>query len=56
MNSAMVGGNQMLAGQGLDNVYAETSSGSPIDYLSDALGSTVAVTDSEVAPYVKTTG
>ena len=49
MNPAVVGGSQMLAGQGLDNVYAETSSGSPMSYLSDALGSTLAVTDSSGA-------
>jgi RHS repeat-associated protein len=48
-NPATVGGNQILAGQGLDDFYAQTSSGSTTSYLSDALGSTVALTDTSGA-------
>jgi RHS repeat-associated protein len=49
LNPATIGGSQILAGQGLDDFYAQTSAGSTTSYLSDALGSTVALTDSNGA-------
>ncbi len=48
-NPAIVAGTQILAGPGLDDFYAQTSSMSATSYLSDAQGSTVAVTNSSGA-------
>jgi RHS repeat-associated protein len=44
-NPATVGGDVMLAGQNVDEFYAQITGGIPVSYLQDALGSTVALTD-----------
>jgi RHS repeat-associated protein len=49
LNPATVGGSSILAGQGLDDFYAETNSSATTSYISDGLGSTVAATNSSGA-------
>jgi RHS repeat-associated protein len=45
-NAATVSGNQILAGHGIDELYAQVGVSSTRSYLLDALGSTLALTDS----------
>jgi RHS repeat-associated protein len=49
LNPATVGGSSILAGQGLDDFYAETNASATTSYVSDGLGSTVAATNSSGA-------
>jgi RHS repeat-associated protein len=48
-NPAMISSNQMLAGSGLDEIYAQINSSGTTSYLRDGLNSTVAVTNSSAA-------
>ena len=48
-NPATVSGNQILAGQWFDDFFAQVTPGGTQSYLSDAFGSTVAVTNSSGA-------
>jgi len=48
-NPAMISTNQMLAGSGLDEIYAQINSSGTTSYLRDGLNSTVAVTNSSAA-------
>jgi RHS repeat-associated protein len=45
----MISSNQMLAGSGLDEIYAQINSSGTTGYLRDGLNSTVAVTNSSAA-------
>jgi RHS repeat-associated protein len=48
-NPAMIASSQMLAGAGLDEIYAQISSGGTTSYLRDGLNSTVALTNGSAA-------
>jgi RHS repeat-associated protein len=48
-NPAMISSNQLLAGAGLDEIYAQINSGGTTSYLRDGVNSTVAVTNSSAA-------
>lgn len=48
-NPAMISTNQMLAGAGLDEIYAQINSSGTTSYLRDGLNSTVALTNSSGA-------
>jgi RHS repeat-associated protein len=48
-NPAMISTNQMLAGAGLDEIYAQINSSGATSYLRDGLNSTVALTNSSAA-------
>jgi RHS repeat-associated protein len=48
-NPAMISANQMLAGPGLDEIYAQINSSGTTSYLRDGLNSTVALTNSSAA-------
>jgi RHS repeat-associated protein len=46
LNPATVGGTSILAGQGLDEFYAEADASATTSYISDGIGSTVAASNS----------
>jgi RHS repeat-associated protein len=48
-NPAMMSSNQLLAGSGLDEIYAQINSTGTTSYLRDGLNSTVALTNSSAA-------
>jgi RHS repeat-associated protein len=48
-NPAMISSNQLLAGAGLDEIYAQVNSSGTTSYLRDGLNSTVALTNSSAA-------
>ncbi|HXA47237.1 MAG TPA: RHS repeat-associated core domain-containing protein, partial [Burkholderiaceae bacterium] len=48
-NPAMISSNQMLAGTGLDEIYAQINSTGTTSYLRDGLNGTVALTNSSAA-------
>jgi len=48
-NPAMISTNQMLAGAGLDEIYAQINSSGTTSYMRDGLNSTVALTNSSAA-------
>jgi RHS repeat-associated protein len=49
MNSVLVNGNLMINGPGIDQVYAQVASGGTTSILTDALGSTLMLTDANAA-------
>jgi RHS repeat-associated protein len=48
-NPAMISSNQMLAGAGLDEIYAQINSSGTTSYLRDGVNSAVAITNSSAA-------
>jgi RHS repeat-associated protein len=48
-NPAMISSSQMLAGAGIDQIYAQVTSSGTTSYLRDGLNSTVALTNSSAA-------